>query len=218
MSAPPNTSNTPGTAPPRTSTSTTRPEHASRTPKRRSIATTPGFGSAALSTMRRSCDDRSKRSSCGIDTPAATPSTSSNSATPSNSSPAAVAETSTPTSSERSAKRHRIGPTTPASTCHPRGDTAEPANEPGLDSTCSRMATRSGRPRSETKSSPVPGSCRSRRTVENRARRSPQTTKSGWVVPTVPSIQPRSVAVAEVIPRARPVTAPAVRVSDDVGR
>ena len=134
-SAPSNTSNTPGTAPALTSTSTTRRGHASTRHKRRSIATTPGFGSAAPSTRSRSCDDRSKPSSCGIDGPAATPSTSSNSATPSHSSPATVAETSTPTSSEHSAKRHSTGPTIAGIDLPTRGRhtrTLERAG-PGLD-------------------------------------------------------------------------------------
>ena len=97
------------------------------------------------------------------------------------SSPATVAETTTPTSSDNSEKRHKIGPTTLASTCRPEGDTHEPSDEPAPDLSCRRgqTATRSGRSRSESKRSPVPGSPRSRRTVENRAHRSPQTHEVG---------------------------------------
>ena len=119
-----------GTAPDRKLTSTTRREHASTRANGRSIATTLGFGSAALSSRSRTCDDRSTGSSCGVDGRAATPSTSSNSATPSPSSPATVAGTITPTSFEHSAKRPTIGPTTLASTCRLGGATPEPSNEP----------------------------------------------------------------------------------------
>ena len=166
-------------------TSTTRRGHASTRHKRPSIATTPGFGSAAPSTRSRTCDDRSKRSSCGVDGPAATPSTSSNSATPSQSSPATVAETITPTSSEHSAKRHTIGPTTPASTCRPRGDTPEPSNEPGSDSTCNRgqraLDPVAHDPQQEVRR--TPGSPRTAGSPQTRAPRfASERTNLAWVV------------------------------------
>ena len=112
-----------------------------------------------------------------------------------NSSPATVAETNTPTSSEHSAKRHSIGPTTLASTCQPRGDTPEPANEPDSDSTCNRGrrgdSIRSPAIRDQEVAGlpdrPEAGEWR-KPGLTDRLRR----TKSARVVPRVPSIQPES--------------------------
>ena len=205
-SEPSNTSNKPGNAPVQPSTGTTRRANASARHKPPSTGTTPGLGSAGRPTWSRICDDRSKRLNSGVDGLAAPRSTSSSSATPSLSSPATVAETITPSGSEHSAKRHRIGPTSPASTCHPRCDTPEPANEPGWDSTCNRGRTaldpvaRDPRPRgrrtprrSEAGEMAQPG-------PTDRLRR----TRLAWVVPRLPSINPNPVAVRSAWRSRRP--------------